>query len=94
MWSLFSAQDEVGCKKTNLKMRLSKNFKEGPSKNLKIDIGDDDRDHHGDDDDDVDDDDDGDDDGGDDCEDHLVSRTLSCSAFANQNWLLVSRASW
>jgi len=24
----------------------------------------------------------------------LVSRTLSCSAFANQNWLFVSRASW
>ena len=25
---------------------------------------------------------------------HLVSRTLSCSAFANQNWLFVSRANW
>ena len=38
------------------------------------------------DDDDNDDEDDGED-------DHLVSRTLSCSAFANQNWLFVSRAS-
>ena len=55
-----------------------------------------------DDDDDDGDDDDGDDDNGDydddyedenDEDDHLVSRTLSCSAFANQNWLFVSRAS-
>ena len=83
-------------------MSLFKNFKEVPYKNLETlgQIGDgyDDDNHDDCDDGDADGDADGDfhddDDDGDDGDDvHLVSRTLSCSAFANQNWLFVSRAS-
>ena len=76
-------------------MSLFKNFKEVPYKNLETlgQIGDgyDDDNHDDCDDGDADGDFHDDDDDGDDV--HLVSRTLSCSAFANQNWLFVSRAS-